>query len=159
MIRIILVSSVLLLLSSCDRVGVTGDEIKIYRTRADYSRNMFVTLNTDKTAVSAFPGLDDIELTRLPQKLAKGYYLGTSRNGENGIRSVVTSLTIDTYTSYVSADSLFKLVIDNDPFVEYYYTQKVSIIEFFTNDLGIDTVRLNEVINNNELDKYFNKLK
>ena len=73
-------------------------------------------------------------------------------------KSSVTSLTVETYKTYISPDSLLKLVIDFDPFLEYYEC-KDSKIDWFHNENGIDTTKLNEVINNNELNKYFNRLK
>lgn len=147
-----------LTLNSCEKIGNKGDFLVVYKTRQDYSRNIYVRVNDDRTKVTVFPSVSDCDTIKIPVKLAKGYYLGTGRNGENGVKSSVTSLTVETYKTYISPDSLLKLVIDFDPFLEYYECED-SKIDWFHNDNGIDTAKLNKVINDNELDKYFDRLK
>lgn len=160
MIRSVIIGFFLLIsTSACEKASVKGDWLIIYKTRQDYSRNIYIRLNSDKTKTIVFPSLDGLDTIKLPVKLSKGYFLGTQRNGENGVKSVVTSLTIDTYKTYITPDSLTKLVIDYDPFLEYYECTDNSTIDKFRNNLGIDTTKLNEMINNNELTKYFNRLK
>jgi hypothetical protein len=159
MVRIVYLLLVLFFYISCENGSVTDALLIVYKTNDDYSSNIYVTLNTSKTKVTSFPGVDDVDAKGIPLKLTNGYYLGTGRNGENGIRSAVTSQTINTYTSYIGADSLFKLVIDSDPFLEYYQTTNTSVIDHFSNNYGIDTLKLNEAIKQNQLDEYFKRLK
>lgn len=153
---LMLMFTIICFTNSCEEAGVKGGRIIVYKTNQDYSRNIYVRVNPERTKITVLPGA--IDTIRLPQKLVQGYYLGTARNGENGVESVVTSLTIDTYKPDITADSLIKLIIDFDPFIEYYECRD-SKIDLFHNDNGIDTVKINEVIINNELDKYFNRLK
>lgn len=155
----IFLSLFLLFMNSCEKISDKGDLLVVYKTRQDYSRNIYVRVNDDRTKITVFPSVSDVDTIKIPVRLVKGYYLGTGRNGENGVESSATSLTVDTYKLYISPDSLLKLVIDFDPFLEYYECTENTTIDLFRNENGIDTVKLNDVIVNNELEKYFDRLK
>ncbi len=87
--------------------------------------------------------------------LINGFYLNGTIFFNN---SAVTSLTVDTYKSYVCPDSLYKLIIDKDPLVELWDCKKRKKHLFFDND-GIDIKKLNEIISKGKLDKYFDRIK
>lgn len=157
----IVLSIVILVIYSCEKVNIgnKGDLLVVYKTRNDYSNNIYIRVNDERTKVTIFPALSDVDTVKIPIKLVSGYYIGSGRNGENGIESSVTSLTVDTYKSYISPDSLLKLVIDFEPFYEYYECTENKTIDLFKNQNGIDTAKLNIIIYKNELDKYFERLK
>jgi hypothetical protein len=148
-------------MSSCEKKNAGGESIVVYKTQQDYTKNIYVGLNSEKTEVVSLPGLSDIDTVpeKLPQSLVKDYYLGTNRNGEIGINSAVTSLTVETYKVLISPDSMLSLVIDFDPFVEYYECWDNSTIQMLRGANGIDTAKLNTIIYADDLDKYFERLK
>ena len=147
---------------ACEKPNYRVDTyIFVYKTRQDYSRNIYIRVNEEKTKVTSYPSLSDIDTIedKLPKKLVYGYYLGTRRNGENGIQAVVTSATVYSYATVYNLDSLIKLVIDYDPFLEYYVSKDISFNNSLRNNFGVDTSKLNTIIRHNELDRYFEKLK
>lgn len=159
--KTILICPLILLffVSACEKVKVKGDNVILYKTKGDYTKNVFVTLSQDGEKLTHYPSVGDIDTIRLPIQLTHEFMVGTGLNGENGIHSVVTSLTIFNYLNPISADSLFKLIIDFDPFIEYYISFDNVKRDYFFNDAGIDTAKINEIILNNEINKYFKKLK
>lgn len=146
------------LVFSCEEPIQNFPDFSIYHTRSDYSNNIFVTVNESKSQIIASPGVEDIDTLNLPVKLTKGFSLGRGKNGLIGVRSVATSLTIQSYKKELSLDSLFKLIIDFDPFIDYYQC-KESKAKLFHNNSGFDTVLVNDIISKNELSEYFNKIK
>ena len=59
-----------------------------------------------------------------------------------------------------SPDSLFKLIIEKDPFTEFY--QRMDENGIFRNEngyYGIDTTLINNLIKKGELTKYFDRIK
>ncbi len=96
----------------------------IYQMKADYSALVPVVLNTEKTKVVAYPGPKDLfnkegEL-RFPLPLDKEFYLDEIGVGLN---TAYISLTIDVYSHMLQAptkDSLFKLIVEKDPFIQMY---------------------------------------
>ncbi len=143
------------LISSCEKDG-EFETLWVYKTKADYSDKVTVKLASDKKRVTAFPGPWDIDY-RWPIKLNNGYYL----NGVfGGINTGITKLTKEEYSDYpvaLGSDSLYKLLIDKDPFTEFYEFEDKDNV--FDSDTGIDTIKLNQLINENNLEKYFIRLK
>lgn len=106
------------------KVDYEGYPTVIYKMKADYSLLVPVMLNAEKNKIMAYPAPKDLfnkegEL-RFPIPLDKGFYLdeiGVSVN------TAYLSLTIDKYSHMVQVphiDSLFKLVVENDPFERIY---------------------------------------
>ncbi len=100
-----------------------GPPVIIYKTKKDYSQNIPVGLSPDKKHLASFPAVSDIYYNGVlatPQSLNDGFLLDN-----RGIGPDVAFLSI-TYSEYSRlkktppADSLFKLVIDNDPLTEMY---------------------------------------
>ena len=87
-----LIIIIIVLFISCQKGSVKGDFLIVHKTKQEYSRNIWVQLNADKTKITAFPSVD-INSKYIPTKLINGYYL----NGEcAGLNWIVTSLTVDT---------------------------------------------------------------
>ena len=106
------------------KIDYDGPPTIIYQTKADYSALVPITLNAEKTKIVAYPGPKDLfnqegEL-RFPLALDEGFYLDEIGIG---INSAFISLTINQYAHLMqlpSADSLFKLIVDKDPFKKMY---------------------------------------
>ncbi|WP_159518792.1 hypothetical protein [Sunxiuqinia indica] len=140
-------------LQSCWWSGSEDDTIWVYKTKEDYSDKVTIELSKDKTRITSFYGPPDVQL-RWPEKLADGYYL----NGTLGVNSAILSVTKEEYMKQelpFSIDSMFSLIIDNDPFLEFYQYQGNE----FNIEGGFDTVRINMLIKNNVLTKYFDRMK
>jgi hypothetical protein len=142
-------------ITNCDKDGYIT--LLVYKTKADYSDKVTVKLSPDKDKVVGFPGPWNHD-ERWPMKLANGYLL---HGVFGGLYTGITSLTWEEYSKYPTAsltpDSLYKLLIDKDPFLEYYSFEDHTGI--FINEAGIDTARLNNIIITGELEKYFTRLK
>jgi len=97
----------------------------IYKTKADYSRNVPVGLNDEKTAIISYPGKTDIR-GQEPMFLEYGFLLD-----RRGINPNVAFLKY-TYDEYLRLDDippiaeLFNLIIDTDPLKEMYHCGKTS---------------------------------
>ncbi len=132
--------------------------IWVYKTKHDYSKLVSVELSKDKSKIVAFPGPNDLN-EKWPVKLINGYFL----NGTFGQNSGYLSLSIEEYNTHavaLSPDSLYKLLIDKDPFECFY--ERYDNDNLFRDEYvpcGIDTTFINNLIKNGELDVYFNKLK
>lgn len=134
----ILVASIILLIASCNacKKPKQADSMKeitvepnfapgpatlVYKTKTEYINLVPVTLNEDKSKIIAYPNPNDLKNDtelRTPKQLKNGWLLD-----EKGINENVAFLNI-TYQEYAlldkspSIDSLFSLVIDNDPILK-----------------------------------------
>jgi len=99
----------------------------IYKTKADYSDNVPVILNADKSKIVSYPSPSDLFVNNKlvkPVKLNDGYWL--DRRGIN--RNV--AFTSHTYSDYAkrekapSISELMKSIIDDDPLLELYNCKK-----------------------------------
>jgi len=130
--------------------------VQVYKFKGnnDYSQYVPVELSSDKERITSAPGT----ITRLPVKLYADYYM----NGSMGINSGYLSCTIDEHNSYEiqpGIDSLYKLLIETDPFFEYYQGIGIDELRVDGGIYGIDTSFLNDLIRTNSLEEYFVKLK
>jgi hypothetical protein len=145
----------LVIACSCNKIKDRDSTIWVYKTKNDYSKNVPVELSIDKSKITSIPGL----IERWPVMLIEGFSL----NGSLGPNTAYLSLIIDEYNKLdikPSVDTLFKLIIDNDPYIEFY--QRNDDNGMFRDEngaYGIDTIFINELIKRNELEKYFVKLK
>jgi hypothetical protein len=95
----------------------------IYKTKADYSNNIPITLNENKDKVVAYPSVKDVIINNkpaVPDKLADGFLLDNLGISPN---TVYTSYTFEEYAqlkAVPSIEELMKRIIDNDPFLEMY---------------------------------------
>ncbi len=60
------------------------------------------------------------------------------------------------YGKTLPDDTIWKHILDKDPYVEFY---RIKDRDMFFNDGELDTTGLNQIILDNELEKYFYKLK
>ncbi len=95
----------------------------IYKTKADYSKNVPVTLSEDKSQIVSYPAAQDVYTNGVlayPTSLDNGYLL--DNRGVN-VNSAFLKLTYEEYAKLnplPSTDELYKLIIDKDPITEMY---------------------------------------
>lgn len=139
----------LVLLFSCDS-GLENDEmVHVYKSKGDYSLNTPVEFSSDKSTITSAPGKCEPA-----QTLIQGFFLGNTLGENTGY----LSMTIEEYNSHdplLGVDSLYKYIMETDPFIEYY----IGDIESVSNDYGIDTSLINTLIQENRLLEVFEKRK
>ena len=95
----------------------------IYRTRADYSQYVPVTLSDDGSAVASYPAPTDVfyrGALAQPNALSDGYWL--DNRGVN-THTVFVKLTYEQYSQLKDVpapDELYKLIIDKTPLTDIY---------------------------------------
>lgn len=153
----ILFVCILSLLSSCRKVNNMDTTIQIYKfkTGNDYSNYVPVELSGDRTKITSSPGhLNE----RWPVNLDSGYYL----NGSMGVNSGYLSMTIEEHNAYSikpGIDSLYELLVERDPYLEYYEHNDDGTFRDENGAYGIDTALINSLIRSNRLESYFKRLK
>jgi len=126
-----------------------GPPTLVYKTKADYSKNVPVILSEDKSNIVSYPHMSDLKYKgemAYPTQLEKGYLLDNRGISKN---VAFISLTYDEYsklTNVPSADSLYGLIIDNDPLKVLYDCGN-------RNQWEDPVVRLNEIIKKRKLKK------
>ncbi|HPE55405.1 MAG TPA: hypothetical protein P5514_04110 [Bacteroidales bacterium] len=126
-------------MSSAKPVGQPGPPAIVYKTKADYLKNVPVILNTDKSKVISFPDPKDLtkggDLT-YPQMLDDNYLLDN-----RGINENVAFLSI-TYEDYIkltkapTPDELMNMLMDKDPLLEMYDCGLKSSYSDIVNELN-----------------------
>ncbi len=117
----VLVLSVLI--SAAPAGPLLSPQTIIYKTKADYSKYIPITLSEDRTKVLNYPDPKDVYFNgqlAYPTALAKGYWLDNRGIGPN---SVFIKLTYQEYAKLPAApapDELFKMILDKDPFIRIY---------------------------------------
>ncbi|NOQ26140.1 MAG: hypothetical protein GQ564_12315 [Bacteroidales bacterium] len=152
---------VLILFSFSCEVG--SDDYKwiyIYKTKADYSNNVCVKLTIDKSKISSYPGPGEGEPKYWPVELTEGYLLNGTQGENSGILSITNEEYNQNYNASPGADSLYKLLLEKDPFIEFYKFNDTKN-EFYSESgaYGVDTMFINYLIKEDNLDKYFIKIK
>jgi hypothetical protein len=133
---------------------ITGPATIIYKTKADYSKNVPVTLLEDKSRIVSYPAPQDLYFRgqlAYPIALAKGFLLD---NRGISVNSAFISLTYEEYAKLPSApnpDDLYKMIIDKDPFTEMYNLGSRGHYRDATEEI-------NELIEGHKL-KHFKRLK
>lgn len=91
----------------------------VYKTRGDYSKLLPVRLSGNKKSVVAFPSPAEATQRIRPTALAGGYWTSSAYIFPS---TAYVLLTIDDYSSFKmsppTADDLFFLIKDKDPFTE-----------------------------------------
>lgn len=147
--KLIYLGAVFVLVLSCkptvdlSKVDFSDPPTVIYKMKADYSKQVPVILNEEKTKMVSYPAPKDMfypngEL-RYPLVLGNDFYLDEIGIGVN---TAFISLDIDQYAHMLQApspDSLFKLIVDKDPFDKMYnlgnrkqYEDKEVVKELFS---------------------------
>ncbi|MEA1875149.1 MAG: hypothetical protein U9N51_12105 [Bacteroidota bacterium] len=133
-------------------------ELCIYKTKNDYSENVPVELSKDNTRITSFSGPRGFS-DRYPLKLTNNYLLGGTFGINTGFLSITKTEYKENYDVAPGPDSLYALLIDKDPFKEFYYHNRGYDV-FCNEDIdGLDTARINDIIMNGELELYFERLK
>lgn len=138
-----------LIVVSCDYGNVQDLTIHVYKTKQDFSSFVPVQLSPDGLVITSAPGK-----CVPPRKLAQGYFLGNTM----GINTAYLSLSIEEHNSHdplLGVDSLYKYIMEKDPFLEYYISEDNEL----RNEDGIDTAFINNLIMNKNLTMYFTQLK
>ncbi len=131
-------------------MGLSSPPLLLYKTKADYSKNIPVVLSADKSEIISFPDIKDIYFKgkfAYPTLAEQGYLID---NRGIGINVAFISYTYEEYSQLKetpSAADLYNKIIDNAPLTELYNLgpryNYVSIPE-----------DVNEVIRENKLSKF-----
>ena len=95
----------------------------IYKTKGDYSKNVPITLSTDKSKIVSYPAPQDVYYRgqlAYPTVLKDGFLLDNRGISAN---SVFIKLTYEEYSKLSEAPSneeLYKMILDKNPFKEIY---------------------------------------
>ncbi len=146
--------TILLVIIGCEKGAVKDREMHIYRTNNNYSNKIVVELSDDKSTILnvVLPETQD----KWPMSLIENYWLnGTYGMNETAYLSLTKTKYNENPLAYTK-DSLLKLIIDKDPFIEYYLRNDNGL---FYNGNGVDTFKLNNIIRNDEIEKYFIRIK
>ena len=151
---------ILLGLIGCERFEIgTKDPgpMIIQKTKQNYNDFLSISLTADKSKVSSYPGPTDIDDKDKPIKLANDYqtsliwldYVYTDIRIEDWERILDSIHANNIQTSIF----LYNHIIDFDPFIEFYVDYE-RIVDYLP-----DTVFLNKIIKQEELLKYFERVK
>ncbi len=119
--------------------GIPGPKAIIYKTRADYSQLVPVTLSEDKKSVVSYPDVKDVYYRgklATPVLLHNGWLLDN-----RGINQDVAFISL-TYEEYAKKDNtpdaneLFSLIIDKDPLTKMYECGLRSDYQDIENELN-----------------------
>jgi len=122
----------------------------IYKTKADYSKNVPVILSDDKSKIVSYPDRKDVfyqDQLAYPTELDKGFLLDNRGIGPN------VAFLDYTYAEYAALDQtppageLFARIIDKDPLLEMYHCGNRSDYQDITGEL-------NRKINSGKLDDF-----
>ena len=145
----------------------TSPGISIYKTQGDYYDLVTIGMKGDKI-FRTYHLIDDQgrfnytsndTVYKRRARLINGYVLDTESSNEY---DVFLSLTFKEYMrketkyGYLPHDSVYKYIIDKNPYTEYYREKISEMSEGFSIS---DTAVINELIRKGELQKYFNREK
>lgn len=121
----------------------------VYKTRADYSTYVPVSLSEDKSHITSYPDVKDLRLQGnavYPILLAGGYLLDNRGIGPNAAFLEITYEAYASQTTTPSADDLFQQLLDKDPLLEMYQCGNRHQYESLVDDLNqlIDSGKLSE---------------
>ena len=154
----IVLCSVICFCDGCDN-SMTEPPPRIYKLKGDYIDKVCVGLTEDKSRIRVYPAMIDNcgNPNISPLKVDSGYYLDDCCN--YGVSSAYLSLSKEDYKEYIPRDSMYKMIIDKDPYEEYYIDEDEILIKSCTNCFVLDTALLNYIIAEGTLADYFTKLK
>lgn len=148
-----------LLFLSCESGSDLDQMIYVYKTKADYTKNVCVELNLDKTRITSNYAPNGVD-SRWPVKLIEGYLLNGTFGANTGFLSITNEEYNQNYNTSPGADSLYKLLLEKDPFIEFYeFNDTKNVFYSESGAYGIDTMYINHLIKEDNLDKYFIRIK
>lgn len=96
-----------------------GPPTMVYKTKKDFSQQVFVFLSADKTKVVAYPAPSDAaDITPLPSKLVSGYLLDNRGIGPNVAFLKMTWAEYSKLTEPPSRAELFNQISEKEPLLE-----------------------------------------
>ncbi len=136
-------------------VGIIRPQI-IYKTTQDFSKNVPIQMNNEKTKITGFPAPSDLKINgelQTPIKLEYGFFY--DRRGIS-INTVFLKITYEEYSKLkksLSVKELEQLIIDKNPFSELYYCPNLK--------QGLDIKTMNSLVKEGfpECQKILNKIK
>lgn len=157
MIMKILIFFLCLIMVSCEKGGESV-WLYVYKTKSDYTSKVSVKLSDDKLKIIGAPGPHDVDTSNVwPKKLTNGYLLNGIFGGKNTAFLSINKQDYFNWDIYPGSDSLYKLILDKDPFTElYYYCDEHNN---FSSSNGLDTTKINQLIKDGLLEKYFKHIK
>ncbi|MBR5433553.1 MAG: hypothetical protein IK117_03875 [Bacteroidales bacterium] len=145
---------------ACDfQIGVSN-WVFIYKAKADYSNQIFISVDSSRTYIYRRPKKNEIKEYLKHIKLQDNYFKvegAWNHNGWYGLSHcdcVPISLTIEQVDSLDSLtdEELLKLVIDFEPYLEFYSTNRNKIISKLKDDN-----KCNKIIKEGKLSEYMDK--
>lgn len=100
-----------------------GAPTVVYKTKADYSRYVPVTLSADKKEIVAYPAPKDVYYQgqlAYPVQLENGYLLD---NRGVGLNTAFLNISYEDYAKLPAPptlNELYKRILEKDPFIEIY---------------------------------------
>ena len=126
--------------------------------------HVYVMLNKDKSEVLGYP--DKAIVNKSAFDYYKGYYLNMP---DFGINTGYLSMTIESFSLYwdtLNTNAIDHLLIEKDPYAEYYYDETDYLLNHCPECIGkdtmwmaIDTEKFHRLIDSAELEKYLNRVK
>ncbi|MCK4662923.1 MAG: hypothetical protein KAT68_08665 [Bacteroidales bacterium] len=146
----------------CIKHEVLSPGRKIYKTRGDYNNLIFIRLSKDKKMVVQYPGpsgvyyinKDGDTILFTPTILHQDFLLDNKGISVNSVFIDITYEEFSKRESSLSQEEMLNMIVDDDPIIELYKTRKSAEL---LPELTVD--KINELIDNDELDKYFEQLK
>lgn len=133
-----------------ESIDYSGQPTIVYKTKADFYKNVPVTLSEDKSRIVSYAGLTDIYYKgsfSLPTALSKGYLLDNRGINEN---SAFLKYSYEEYSQLKEVPSiteLFNQIVEKDPFLEIYNLGNRSRFEN-------EVTEINAIIEKGDLKKF-----
>ena len=124
-----------------------GAPLIIYKTKADYSKNVAVSLSEDKSQITSYPHPGDVSYNgklAYPFQLENGYLIDNQGINKN---VAFLSMTLEQYSKLKEVPALkemYALIIDKDPLTEMYFCGNRS-------QFKDEIVDLNKIVKNGKL--------
>ncbi len=122
----------------------------VYKTKADYSQHVPVTLSSDKMEVVSYPAPGDVYYggdLAYPISLEKGYLLDKRGIDENSAFTKWTYYEYSRLTKTPSSQEIKNMLLDTDPFIEIYNCGTRNDFDNLEDDL-------NKIIRKDKLDNF-----
>ena len=165
--KIAIILILLLTMGSCIKQSLLGHFVQVYKFKEGHYRpdNAYVFLSEDKKRITVYP-MYEADSTILPAPLTNGYYV----HNEMFSGMAYLSLSKQEYNEMVSGvipDTIFKLIIDPDPFSEFYSAVENKHLYCYKDNYDhhdccvdrIDTVYINQLIRDGALETEFERVK
>ncbi|MFC2138311.1 hypothetical protein ACFLTE_09060 [Bacteroidota bacterium] len=155
-------------LFSCEKVkhadSPAGDVLK-FRDGVDYSDNVYVLISEDKKRMVGYPAYKE-NFDNSAYDVYKGYHL---LKINYGINTGYLSLTFEEYGKVkdtISRKTIESLIIDRDPYSEFYYDEDNYLLnhcpeceDMDTIWPGYDTAKFHRLVDNGELEIHLKRVK